>query len=84
MSKLEEIARALEEHVKRNGFSSYEDAALVAIRAMREPTDEMAERGSSSAEDDLGIRWGIGAVECATVYRAMIDAALPAQPIEEK
>lgn len=39
-SKIEEVARAIEEKLKGKEFLSYEDAARAAIEAMREPTEK--------------------------------------------
>lgn len=64
----------------RWGREDYRTAARAAIAAMREPTDEMVEKGAASI---TFIRYGDeGRAERS--YRAMIDAALnpsaPSQP----
>lgn len=75
MNMIERVARAIRIHQRGsdNGWKMRENMELakVAIAAMREPTDEMAEIGDSMIEVDSA---------SITTWQAMIDAAL----IEEK
>lgn len=51
-------------------WTGYKDAARLAIKAMREPTESMLDRGYGCLGDPRGD-------ELAQAYRAMIDAASP-------
>jgi hypothetical protein len=64
LTKVEEVARAIAGAADLH-HPDYDAMARAAIKAMREPTQEMA-----GAPDDIFL------VEARDIWRAMIDAAL--------
>lgn len=59
--------------------NGYKQIAIAAIKAMREPTDDMVEAGDKHA-----VYWDVRTDstqgECEPIYTAMIDAALGEHP----
>lgn len=68
MTMLERVGLDLEEHVRRNGFSSYGDAARVMAKAMRDPNRKMVNAAFSKAN--------VPAIAFLAAWRAGIDAIL--------
>jgi hypothetical protein len=82
MTMLERIATALEQKLKGDGFCSYQDAAIEAVKAMREPDYPMIYAGDAELSDEMNSFLGPAP---APVWRAMIDAILTeaTQPQEQ-
>lgn len=74
---VERVAKALKERLEREQFFSYDDAARIAIEAMREPLPEMI--GAFWRQKNCGTQ-EIGQTGSETndyaAWRAAIDAAL--------
>ena len=68
---IERVAKAIDESSQPPGCADYsilmKNAAVAAIKAMREPTDAMV---------DAGDMWADAPGYSAKAWRAMIDAAL--------
>jgi hypothetical protein len=65
--------------IRYDGHMNLAEVARVAIEAMREPTEAMADAG----REKHGV-WGFGATDAKLVFEAMINSALKEHEGEKK
>jgi hypothetical protein len=85
-SMVERVARVLaheERFMYEHNPERWNEAAIAAIEAMREPTKEMVEPGYTAIHDcidfynyDSGAGYSVEPMAAADVWRAMIDSIL--------